>query len=85
MVVKLVNKHGLHARPISEFVKLVGRFRARVRVEGPGGQADGGSVLQMMGLAAAHGSELRIHAEGEDAGEVLAALEGLVTRGFGES
>ena len=56
-----------------------------MRVEGPGGQADGASVLQMMGLAAALGSELHIHAEGEDARDAVQALQALVARGFGES
>lgn len=82
--VRVVNAQGLHARPISEFVKLVGRHGCRVTVRGPGGEADGASVLQMMGLMAPRGSELTIQANGQDAETVLAALCRLVERGFDE-
>ena len=84
LVVRIVNKHGLHARPISDFVKTVSRFDASVTVRGPGGEADGASVLQMMGLAAGLGAELDICASGGDAEAVLTALATLVADGFGE-
>jgi len=83
-VVRIVNKQGLHARPISAFVKTCQGFDGRVQVEGPGGQADGASVLQMMGLGAPQGSELVIEAAGRQAQEVVAALRNLVDGGFGE-
>lgn len=82
--VRVVNKQGLHARPISEFVKLSCRFRASIRVRGPGGEADGASILQLMGLAAGRDTELEITAWGDDADVALAALCGLVEGGFGE-
>ncbi len=84
LVVRIVNKQGLHARPISDFVKTVARFEASVTVRGPGGEADGASVLQMMGLAAGLGAELDLHATGEDAEALLSALATLVADGFGE-
>jgi len=84
LVVRIVNKQGLHARPISDFVKTVSRFEAVVTVRGPGGEADGSSVLQMMGLAAGLGAELDISASGGDAAAVLQALATLVSDGFGE-
>lgn len=81
----VVNPQGLHARPISSFVKLSASFSARVTVHGPGGEADGRSVLSMMGLNAPKGSELRITAAGNDAAQALAALVELVRTGFGEA
>jgi phosphotransferase system HPr-like phosphotransfer protein len=54
-------------------------------VRGPGGQADGSSVLQMMGLMAPQDSELQITAAGVDSQAVLAALTELVAAGFGEA
>ena len=83
--VRIVNSQGLHARPISSFVQTCQGFDARVQVQGPGGEADGGSVLQMMGLGAPQGSELTIEAVGPQAREVVAALETLVSGGFGET
>lgn len=84
VVVKIVNKQGLHARPISDFVKTVMRFQATVTVRGPGGEADGSSVLQMMGLEAGRGTSLEISAEGVDAEATVEALAALVSKGFGE-
>lgn len=83
-VVRVPNSQGLHARPISAFVKVCQGHDARVHVQGPGGEADGASVLQMMGLGAPQGSELVIEASGRQAGEVIAALSALVAEGFGE-
>ncbi|GJM22323.1 MAG: hypothetical protein DHS20C15_22380 [Planctomycetota bacterium] len=83
--VRVVNPQGLHARPISCFVKLSSRYSCRISVRGPGGEADGASVLSMMSLAASQGAELAITARGADAHEALAALVDLVTRGFDEA
>jgi phosphocarrier protein len=84
-VVRIVNRQGLHARPISSFVATVARFRARVSVHGPDGTvADGHSIFSMMTLAAGAGTELVLEADGEQAAEVLVALARLVEEGFGE-
>ena len=82
---RIVNPQGLHARPISEFVRTVGRFEVTVRVEGPGGEADGSSILDMMRLQGSQGSELAIRARGREALAALEALRALVEGGFGES
>jgi len=83
--VSVVNPQGLHARPISSFVKLSATFVSKVTVRGPGGVADGRSVLSMMSLNAPAGSELEIRAAGSDAALALAALVELVRGGFGEA
>jgi phosphotransferase system HPr (HPr) family protein len=82
--VLVVNPQGLHARPISEFVRVACRYRASVVVRGPGGEVDGCSVLDMMRLQGAHGSSLQIQTSGEDAQLALDALCSLVSSGFGE-
>lgn len=81
---RIVNRMGLHARPISEFVRLVARFQVSVRVAGPGGEADGSSMLDMMRLAGSKGSELCITTRGPEAAPALEALCRLVSDGFGE-
>jgi phosphocarrier protein HPr len=84
-VVRIVNRQGLHARPISRFVQTVARFQARVSVTGPDGTvADGASVFSMMTLAAGPGCELVLEADGGQAREALDALSSLVAEGFGE-
>ncbi len=83
--VQLVNRQGLHARPISRFVEVVTKSGVAVSVTGPDGTvADGRSVFSMMALAAAQGAELTLRAEGEGAEAVLKALRDLVAGGFGE-
>ena len=84
-VVRIVNRQGLHARPISRFVQTVVRHKAQVSVTGPDGTvADGTSVFSMMTLAAGQGAELVLEAQGEQARQVLEALQLLVADGFGE-
>jgi phosphocarrier protein len=85
-VVRIVNRQGLHARPISRFVQIVAKHQASVTVTGPDGTvADGSSIFSMMTLAAGHGSELALEADGPQARAVLDELVKLVAEGFGES
>jgi phosphocarrier protein HPr len=85
VIVRIVNKQGLHARPISRFVQTAGKYEASISVRGPDGTvADGRSIFSMMTLAAGQGTELVMEADGRQAAEVLDALQRLVAAGFGE-
>lgn len=83
--VRIVNRAGMHARPAAEFVKLAGRFSARISVAKDGLEVNGKSIMGVLMLAAEQGSELRITGEGGDASEAVAALSDLVHRGFEEN
>lgn len=83
--VRVVNRAGMHARPAAEFVKLAGRFSARISVAKDGLEVNGKSIMGVLMLAAEQGSELRIVGEGGDAPEAVAALSDLVHRGFEET
>ena len=83
--VAISNKYGLHARPAAEFVKLAGRFRSSVWVKKDDVEVNGKSIMGVMMLAAEHGSDITIRAEGDDAEAAVQALVDLVERGFGES
>jgi phosphocarrier protein HPr len=78
------NRHGLHARPAAEFVKLAGRFRSSVWVRKEELEVNGKSIMGMMMLAAEFGSELTIRAAGEDAESAVEQLAALVENRFGE-
>ena len=78
------NKFGLHARPSASFVQTASRFRAEIRVEKDGQTADGKSIMDLMMLAAAHGTFITVQAEGEDAQQALESLEILIEGRFGE-
>jgi len=85
--VQIVNRQGLHARPVMKFVDLASNFQAGILVDRGDGteQVDGKSPMHMMLLAAPQGTRLRILASGDDAEAALEALAKLVADGFGES
>lgn len=78
----IVNPLGLHARAAARFVNLAGRFQSQIRVARAARTVDGKSILGLLLLAAARGSEITIIADGADAADALAALQDLVQRGF---
>jgi phosphocarrier protein len=80
--VAVVNALGLHARAAAKFVKLAGQFRSRISVARGQRTIDGKSILGLLLLAAARGSQISISADGPDEHDALDALCGLVARGF---
>lgn len=82
--VEISNRHGLHARPAAEFVKLASRFASDVWVRKEELEVNGKSIMGMMMLAAEQGATLSISAEGDDATAALDALCRLVADGFHE-
>ena len=83
-IVTICNKRGLHARASAKFVQCAESFTADVVVERDGTEVAGTSIMGLMMLAAATGTEIRISAKGLQAQEALAALVGLVEAGFHE-
>ncbi|MFI5177015.1 MAG: HPr family phosphocarrier protein [Vicinamibacterales bacterium] len=82
--VPIVNALGLHARAAARFVRLASAYRSHIRVTRGQRTMDGKSILGLLLLAAARGSQIEISADGPDEAEALAALCGLVARGFEE-
>lgn len=83
--VLIVNPLGLHARAAARFVHLAARFHSAVRVARAGREIDGKSIMGLLLLSAAQGSDITITAEGPDEEDAMAALCGLVQRGFDEA
>ena len=84
--VRIVNQKGLHARASAKFVTFVSRLPEgiKVEVEMDGPLVTGTSIMGLMMLGAAQGSEVIIHVEGEQADLAIEKLVGLVVDGFGE-
>tara|TARA_A100001037_G_C15121187_1_gene623916 strand:+ start:697 stop:996 length:300 start_codon:yes stop_codon:yes gene_type:complete len=78
------NKLGLHARAAAKFVRMAGSFDAEVWVVHNGTRVSGVSILGLMMLAAAPGSEILMEACGPQTDEVLEALAKLVDDNFDE-
>lgn len=82
----VVNRLGMHARPSALFVTHANKFKSEIFVEkvGQGARVNGKSIMGVMMLAAASGSELIIYASGEDEEEAVRELAKLVNSGFGD-
>ncbi|HUF55125.1 MAG TPA: HPr family phosphocarrier protein [Thermohalobaculum sp.] len=80
----IVNERGLHARASARFVETVERFDARARVSRDGHTVDGDSIMGLLTLAAARGTSIAVEVRGPQADGLMAALEALVSGGFGE-
>ncbi len=82
--VTVCNQLGMHARAAARFVHTAGAFESRVRVGRGARVMDGKSIMGVLLLAAARGSEIVISADGADEAAALEALCQLVESGFGE-
>ncbi len=82
--VVLASKHGLHARPAADLVRLASRFRSDVKLTKDDITVDAKSIMGVMMLAAETGSTVIFRAEGTDAEAAVQALAALVHKGFGE-
>lgn len=83
-VLEIVNKKGLHARASAKFVQTVEKFDAEVTVTRGSETVGGTSIMGLMMLSAATGTEIIVEASGKQAAEVMDAITELVTSGFGE-
>jgi phosphocarrier protein len=75
--VVIVNEKGMHARSATTFMTLASGFRSEVSVQriDTGEVSDGKSIMSLLKLALACGTEIEIQATGADA---QAAVDGLV-------
>ncbi len=83
-VLRIVNRKGLHARASARFVETVERFDAEAHVARDGLRVNGASIMGLLMLAAAQGSEIMVETRGPEAAALLQALEALVAGRFGE-
>lgn len=82
---KIVNAKGLHARAAAAFVRTADSFEAEITVERNGLSVSGHSIMGLMMLGAACGSEINVSCAGNDARKALDALEKLVNDKFNEN
>jgi phosphocarrier protein HPr len=77
-VVRLPAAVDLHARPAADFVRCAMGFESSIRVAAGEREADAKSLLAVLAIGAKGGSDLRLHADGDDADAALAAMAGCV-------
>jgi phosphocarrier protein HPr len=76
--VVITNPQGFHMRPMAAFAQLASRFESSVKVSREGQSVNGKSILDLMLLAAAQGTELTLEVAGPDAQPALDALVNLL-------
>lgn len=81
---KIRNKLGMHARAAVKFVQLASRFESEIYVGKDGEQVNGKSIMGLLTLVAAFGTNIEVTAEGGDAEPAMEQLAALVDCGFDE-
>lgn len=82
--ITIVNKLGLHARAAAKFVTTASAFSSTIQVARNGRIVNGKSIMGLMMLAAAKGTAIIIHVDGEDEQQAFSAIENLINDFFGE-
>lgn len=83
-VLEITNEKGLHARASAKFVEVVEAHDAEAVVCRDGMVVSGDSIMGLLMLGAAKGTEIEVRTTGADAPALLEALVTLVTTRFGE-
>lgn len=82
--VQIINKLGLHARASSKFTQTAAQFQSEVWVSRNGKRVNGKSIMGLMMLAAAKGTEIELEVSGADEVAAMQALVDLIGDYFGE-
>ena len=82
--IEIINKLGLHARAAAKLVATASQFNASVQLRKAEKQVDGKSIMSVLMLAASQGTELMLIIDGQDEGDALSALVGLISNRFEE-
>jgi phosphocarrier protein HPr len=84
--VLVINSLGLHARAAAQLVRVACKFSSNLSLVRSDNyvMADAKSILSILTLAAAKGTQLSLKAEGNDEDEAMAALRDFFGQGFGE-
>jgi phosphocarrier protein HPr len=73
------NETGLHARPASELVRCIMRYKSQVTIQANGRTCSGISIMDIMTADIRQGAKVSVTAEGVDAELTLDAIEKCVS------
>ncbi|MFN3603127.1 MAG: HPr family phosphocarrier protein [Leptonema sp. (in: bacteria)] len=80
-IIKIHMSNGLHARPAAEFVRVASKFKSNVIIEHEGLTINGKSIMGLLMLGLAPGSEIRLIIDGEDEAAALEEITKLLESG----
>ncbi len=81
---EIINRLGLHARAAAKLVHTAGRFACDVTLIKDGEAVDAKSILGLMALGAAQGTQISIVCDGADEDEAIDAVTVLIRDRFDE-
>ena len=83
---RIKSKLGLHARAAAKLVKLTSQFESDIKLYrlNAGEQVDAKSILGILLMAAARGTEIEVMTDGKDEEVAMEAVVQLVNNRFGE-
>lgn len=81
----IVNKLGLHARAAAKFVTQASLFESEINLKRNGQNVNGKSIMGVMMLAAAKGSDVELIIDGSDETQAMQSLLELIANRFGEA
>jgi phosphocarrier protein len=79
-----MNRAGLHTRPAAAIVKLASQFKSDFYIIKDGFRINGKSIIGVMTLAAAQGTELELEFDGPDETQAADTMAGYFEKGFEE-
>ena len=79
--VELVSEVGLYGKSATSFIQLANTFKSTIFIEQNGKKANAKSLLGVLSLAIANGSEVKLTAEGVDEEESVNKLADFVSSG----
>jgi phosphocarrier protein HPr len=82
--VTIKNRAGLHTRPAAAIVKLASKFQSEFYIIKDGFRINGKSIIGVMTLAAAQGSQLELEFDGPDEQEAIKVIADYFEGGFEE-
>jgi phosphocarrier protein len=82
--ITIQNRAGIHARPAALLVQTTKDFKSNIYFEKDKDRINAKSIMGIITLGAAYGTEIRIIAEGEDEAEAVEALVRLFESKFEE-
>jgi phosphotransferase system HPr (HPr) family protein len=77
---RVVAGAALHARPASSLARAAAGFASEIRLSSGGREGNAKSVLSVLALDVAAGTEVIVRADGPDAEAALAQLTGLIAK-----
>ena len=81
---EIVNRLGLHARAAAKLVHTAGAFESQVTLAKDGEEVDAKSILGILLMAAAQGSEVVVRSDGPDEEAAMDAVLALIANRFDE-